>query len=56
MVTGLQTQDGMRVSLTADSYFLIDPQTAVISVNRLLEREAVVNGYHYYEIIVSTMT
>lgn len=52
MVTGLQTQDGTRVTVT-NPFFLIDSDTAVMTVNTDLEREATVDGFHYYEIIVS---
>ena len=53
-VTGLQTLDGTRIGLTASSFFLINSQTALLTVNTNLEREAVVDGYHYYEITVSS--
>ena len=49
---GLQTVDGMRVQVP-NSFFDIDPNTADITVNTSLEREAAVDGFHYYEITVS---
>ncbi len=52
MVTGLRTQDGTRVTIT-DPFFIIDSSSGVVTVNVNLEREAVQDGYHYYEITVS---
>ncbi len=54
-VTGLRTQDGMRVTIS-DTFFRIDTSSAVVTVNVNLEREAVQDGYHYYEISVSFYT
>ena len=53
-VEALQTLDGMRVRVPT-SFFIINPTTADITVNTSLEREAAVDGFHYYEITVSTL-
>ena len=49
---GLQTEDGAKISAPT-SFFAIDAATAVLTVNTSLEREAAVDGFHYYEISVS---
>ena len=51
-VFGYLTVDGTRVS-SPGIPFVISPSTGVLRVNSNLEREAVLNGYHYYELIVS---
>lgn len=53
-IFGHQTLDGARVDVTGP-FFIIAPNSGVITVNTNLEREALVDGFHYYEIIVSVM-
>ncbi len=50
-VLGHQTLDGARIEVT-DPFFVIAPSSGVITINTNLEREATVDGFHYYEIIV----
>jgi hypothetical protein len=50
-IYGLRTLNGARVNISAP-FFIIDPSSGVITINTDLEREATVDGYHYYEIIV----
>lgn len=50
-IYGLQTLTGARIDIAAP-FFVINSNTGVITVNTDLEREASVDGYHYYEIIV----
>ena len=54
-VEGLQTEDGVRISAPT-TFFAIDTTTAILMVNTSLEREAAVDGFHYYEITVSHMS
>ena len=51
-IEGLQTADGARVQVTSP-FFVINSTTGVITVNTDLEREAAVDGFHYYELTVS---
>ena len=50
-IFGHQTLDGARISISMP-FFLISPTNGILTVNTSLQREAVVNGYHYFEIIV----
>ena len=50
-IEGLTTLGGERVRIT-QPFFFINHDTAVLTVNTSLEREAAVDGFHYYEIIV----
>lgn len=50
-IFGHQTVDGVRVNV-ADPFFVIAPSTGVVTVNTSLEREAAIDGFYYYEIIV----
>lgn len=50
--SGQATFDGTTNVITND-IFSIDSTTADLYVNYDLEREAEVDGYHYYELIVS---
>ena len=43
----------MREIVTEEAFFIINTTTAELYVNSDLEREAEVDGYHYYEITVS---
>ena len=51
-IFGHQTLDGARIDITS-AFFIIAPSSGVITINTNLEREAVIDGFHYYEIIVS---
>ena len=53
MISGLRTADGVRESISMP-FFTINTTTAELYVNTDLEREADMEGYHYYEITVRT--
>lgn len=50
-ISGLTTAEGVRVAIS-EAFFTINSSTADLYVNTNLEREAEVDGYHYYEITV----
>ena len=50
-ISGLATADGARHTISED-IFTINSSTAELYVNSDLEREAEMEGYHYYEITV----
>ena len=50
-ISGLTTADGARHTISED-IFTINSSTAELYVNSDLEREAEMEGYHYYEITV----
>lgn len=50
-ILGHQTLDGARISISMP-FFLISPTSGVLTVNTSLQREAEVDGFHYYEISV----
>ena len=54
-ISGLSTADGVRQIIT-EPFFIINSMTADLYVGTDLEREAEVDGYHYYEITVRAKT
>ena len=50
-ISGLRTSDGVSDNIST-STFTINATTAELLVNTDLEREAEMEGYHYYEITV----
>ncbi len=50
-IEGLTTQDGERVDIF-EPFFFINPMLGLLTLNTTLEREAVFDGFHYYEITV----
>jgi len=53
-IEAIQTLDGVRVEIV-EPFFTVDPGSGVIAINTSLEREAEMEGFHYYEITVSPL-